>query len=126
MRGPAALSLMMLPFVPLVLGYGFFAGACEDDFGPALLWEAGLTLVAASAIVAVTGSILLSRGRGVWRAGATGWSIVIGMGALVFAGSQFFEGDLVPGIFGLIVMFAAAFFAWSAARSPFAPDAVPA
>ena len=126
MRGPAALSLIMLPFVPLVLGYGFFAGACQDDFCPALLWEAGVGLVAASAIVATMGSILLSRGRGVWRAGAAAWSTAIAVGALVFSGSQFYEGDIGPAVVGLIMMLAASFFAWSAARSPYSQDGVPA
>lgn len=125
MKGMVALAIIMLPSLALLAAYGLFAGNCVDDFCPALLLEAGLALVATSALVATFGSALLRRGRGLLRSGAAAWSVAIAMGALVFAGSQIFERDLLPALVGLVIVIAATFFAWAAARSPYAPEIAP-
>ncbi len=122
MKGPVALAILMLPCLFLLGGYGTFAVACEDGFCPALLLEMGVALVATSALVATIGWSLLRRGRGLMRSAAAAWSIAIAVGALVFAGSQFYEGDVLPAVVGLVVVIAASFFAFAAARSPYAPD----
>ncbi|HEX9816030.1 MAG TPA: hypothetical protein VGB18_03530 [Candidatus Thermoplasmatota archaeon] len=126
MKGPVALGILMLPCLGLLAGYGSFAAACEDDFCPALLLEAGLALVATSALVATFGWTLLRRGRGLWRSGAAAWAVAIAVGALVFAASQFVEGDVAPAVSGLVVVLAASFFAWSAARAPYTAESTPA